>query len=464
LPRIVSHCNSPAARRRLWLYGLFACYTLAALACLHLRPLWLDEVKQLIATTSHSVDDFMRSMGSRNPGAAPLGYLTQRPFVLAGGPSKLWARLPSVLFSILSCWALVRVCRELKMPHVTVLATALFMAIPLQFRYAIEGRPYSEALCFSLLAVLAFLKLLAGPSVPASGLCVLAIAAALYTQPYAILSVCGVIFWAAVTNAKARNWKRMALGPACLLVSLLAFLPWYLLERRKWASGIQEHGIPTFHWTLALLLDVTKGLSGDGFLCSAALIFLVALAFLARPSYVGVRGLLLSVILFPLGGALAGDAFTNYFFASRQILFALPGLAILAALGFLELFRRNKSVAIGAIAVLLAAALQKDVTMQTNTKEDWPAAAGAVAEIARNGRCLEVVPADSLDLYDFFAPGLASKACAELPLGPPAALISHLYTTTTELTAAQQHLRDQGYVPVQTIAAGGTTITLEKKR
>ena len=447
--------------RRAWLYGLFACYALAALACVELRPLWLDEVLQLIATSSRSVDDFMRSMGSRNPGAAPLGYLTQRPFVLVGGASALWARFPSVLFSILSCWALLRICRELKMPDVAVLATGLFMVIPLQFRYASEGRPYSEALCFSLFAVLAFLKLMSGASVRAACFCVLAITAALYTQPYSILTVCGVIFWDAVTNAKARNWKRAALGPSCLAISLAAFLPWYLLETRKWATGIQEHGIPAFHWTLALLLDVAKGISGDGFLCSAALIFLAAFAFLARP---GFRGLLLASILFPVCGALAGDAFTNYFFASRQILFALPGLVILAALGFLELFRRNKSVAIVAMAILLVAALQKDVTMQTKAREDWPAAAKAVAEIARSGRCLDIVPATSLELYSFFVPGLETKVCTASPNQPGAALITSLYTTTAELIAAADHFRDHGFSPVQTTAVGGTSITLENRR
>ena len=97
---------------------------------------------------------------------------------------------------------------------------------------------------------------------------------------------------------------------------------------------------------------------GDGFLCSAVLIFLVAFALLARP---GFRGLLLSAILFPICGALAGDAFMNYFFASRQILFALPGLVILAAMGFLELYRRNKTCGHRCDgAVLLGAALQKD--------------------------------------------------------------------------------------------------------
>ncbi len=445
--------------RRAWWYGLFACYALVALACAGLRPLWLDEVLQLIANSSHGLDDFMRSMG-RNPGASPLGYLTQRPFVSAGTTSPLWARFPSVLFSILSCWAVARICRELKMPQISLVAMGLFMAMPLQFRYAVEGRPYSEALCFSLLAVLAFLKLSARPGWGAAAICVLAIVAALYTQPYAILNVAGVIAWVAISNAKQRNWKPAILGPACLLISLAAFLPWYLLGTRKWPASIVEQGYPKFHWTLALLQDVTKGISGDGFLCSAVLILLVTFALLVRP---GFRGLLLSAILFPICGALAGDAFMDYFFASRQILFALPGLVILAAMGCVELYRKNKTAAILVGAVLLGAALQKDLTMQTQARENWPAAAKAVFEIAQNGRCIEVAPPTSLALYSFFVPGLETKVCAAKPVQPGAALISSGYTTTAELLAAADHFRELGFSPVQTKAVGGTSITLENR-
>lgn len=445
--------------RRAWWYGLFACYALAALACSGLRPLWLDEVLQLIANSSHGVDDFMRSMG-RNPGASPLGYLTQRPFVSAGATSPLWARFPSVIFSILSCWAVARICRELKMSEISLLAMGLFMVMPLQFRYAVEGRPYSQALCFSLLAVLAFLKLSARPGWGAAGVCVLAIVAALYTQPYAILNVAGVIFWVAISNAKTENWKSAALGPACLLISLAAFLPWYLLGTRKWPSSIVEQGFPKFHWTLALWQDVAKGLSGDGFLCSAVLISLAAFALLVRP---GFRGLLLSAILFPICGALAGDAFMNYFFASRQILFALPGLVLLAALGCVELYRKNRTAAILVGAVLLGAALQKDLTMQTQARENWPAAANAVSELTRDGRCIEVAPPTTLALYSFFVPGLETSVCAASPIQTRAALISTGYTTTAELLAAADQFREQGFAPIQTKAVGGTSITLEDR-
>ncbi len=263
----------------------------------------MDEVFQLVATSAQSTDDFMRNMGSANPGAAPLGYLTQRPFVMAAGAANLWVRFPSILFSLVSCWALARICRELRSPQITLLATVLFMAMPLQLRYATEGRPYAEALAFSLLAVFVFLKLTASPSVPLSLLFILTIVAALYSQPYSILNVSGVVFWATITNAKKGNWKVAVLGPVCLLISALAFLPWYFLETRKWATGIQAHGIPAFHWTSTLFLDVFKGISGDGVLGSAALLVLAAMAFLARPEF---RWVLLAATLFPLCGALGG--------------------------------------------------------------------------------------------------------------------------------------------------------------
>jgi len=104
------------------------------------------------------------------------------------------------------------------------------------------------------------------------------------------------------------------------------------------------------------------------------------------------------------------------------------------------------------------------VSMQTGSKENWPAAAHAVAEIARNGRCIEVVPASTLELYSFFVQGLDTKVCGTAPVQRGAALISNLYTTTAELIAAADHMREQGFAPIQTSAVGGTSITLEDRR
>ncbi len=93
---------------------MLLCYSIAIFACLAIRPLWVDEVIQLIATRSApSVHDMFRSLRI-SVGAAPIGYLIQRPFVRAMGPSTFWARFPSALFSIASCYLLIRICGELE--------------------------------------------------------------------------------------------------------------------------------------------------------------------------------------------------------------------------------------------------------------------------------------------------------------------------------------------------------------
>ncbi len=101
--------------------------------------------------------------------------------------------------------------------------------------------------------------------------------------------------------------------------------------------------------------------------------------------------------------------------------------------------------------------------MQMNSRENWPAAAQAVADVAGKGRCIQVVPATSLDLYTYFVPDLKNKICSAMPVQPGAALISSFYTTNAELIAAADHFRDQGFAPVQSTAVGGTSITLENK-
>src|SRR5579864_1699472 len=121
-------------------------YGMALLACLSLRPLWLDEVLQLAGTMTSSVAALLRWI-PYNIGASPLGYLVQRPFVLAAGPSPFWARLPSAAFSVAGCVAMIGLCRALDLPRKTWLFSLLLFAIvPSQFRYAVEARPYSQAL------------------------------------------------------------------------------------------------------------------------------------------------------------------------------------------------------------------------------------------------------------------------------------------------------------------------------
>jgi len=444
--------------------ALVICYGLVVLAALTIRPLWLDEVIQLTGTTSPSVESMIRWVPDVNVGGVPLGFLTQRPFVLAGGPSAFWARLPSALFSVASCWLLVLLCSELKVPRsLTTLAAGIFMIVPAQLRYATEARPYSEALWFTLLSMVAIVKWANLPSLSMLSLCLLATVAGLYTQPYMALAVCGWCAWSILSGFRRGDWLRAATPAACLCISSLLFLPWYLWSSPQWDANIQRSELPKFHWTGGLGLDVFKGISGGSFLCSAAFLVLVLTGVWC--SSVAIRGLLLCSASFVIVGALAVDSWRDYFFASRQFLFALPALSILAAIGLEAAWRRNKLMG-GAIACAFSiAALTNNVTTQMNAKEDWPAAARALAQVSRGGYCVQMAESHGagVNLYSVFVPRLESGVCGNLRTQSRVALVSNLATQAKTLSTSEEELRRLGFALRKTIAVGGTTIEMEHR-
>jgi len=440
---------------------LLTCYALAVFACLNIRPLWLDEVLQLTVTRMPSFAAMNRAIPFIL-GGVPVGYFTQRPFVMAGGPFAFWARLPSALFSVASCWLLILLCRELKISRsIGLLAAGIFMVVPAQFRYATEGRPYSEAVFFMLLSMLAIASSARSLRFRTILLALLAMVAALYTQPYAVLAVVGLSAWQSLAGFRAKEGMRSAVPLACLCVAALLFLPWYMRSTERWNANIQRSGYPPFHWTFAVALDAFKGLSGGSFLCSLALLILVAIGI--RLSRAGVRGLLLSSALCVVVGVLATDALRNYFFASRQFLFAVPSLSILAALGLASALRINKAVGTAAAALFAITALTNDVTMQLNAKENWPAAAKRLAEVVNQGYCVQMAAADQggVELYSVFEPPLLSSLCGNRAATPQIALVSNLATATNTLEASERQLRSMGFTLTQTLAVGGTTIQME---
>ena len=164
--------------------------------------------------------------------------------------------------------------------------------------------------------------------------------AALYTQPYTALAVFGMAAWNTLAGFRAKEGMRSAIPLACLLGRGTAVSAVVHVSTEQWNASIQRSGYPQFHWTFAVALDAFKGLSGGSFLCSLALLILVAVGI--RSSSPGIRGLLLSSALFVVVGVLATDSLRNYFFAARQFLFAVPSLSILAALGLASVLRINK--------------------------------------------------------------------------------------------------------------------------
>lgn len=446
--------------------GFIIVYGTALLACLSLRPLWLDEVLQLAGTMTSSVAALLRWI-PYNIGASPLGYLVQRPFVLATGPSPFWARLPAAAFSVAACVSMIGFCRALDLPRrARLLSLLLFAIVPSQFRYAVEARPYSQGLWLSILSIILLLDLFKSPTAAKFSIFTLVTVAALYTQPYSALPAIGMTIWAFCTGLH-RDHRRIALTTAvCWIVSIALYIPWYYYSWPTWHVGEQNSAIPQFHWTASLAQDVFKSLSGGNFLASLLLLALVVVGVWTPLLPRQLRLWLLFSAAFVVGSVLIADAWKGYFFAARQILFAVPLLVMLAGVGLSQCFERSRPMAAILGIALCGLFLKTDLSIASTNTENWEAAAKALEKTSSEGFCLKFAAEQlgGVALYAVYVPALRSYICGPLQKESKVAIVWHRYLPASDVTVAEEQVRTAGFLPVQRLTIGGTTIQQEVRQ
>src|SRR6185437_14096964 len=119
-------------------------------------------------------------------------------------------------------------------------------------------------------------------------------------------------------------------------------------------------------------LMLFREVAGAGYWGSGILLILCILAFLNKALR---TGFLLSLIAIPIALALAADAASGYFVATRQILWVLPAIALLAAKG---LGRANRLAAPLTI-LLTAVCVWQSYRYFSAPHENWQIAADALA-------------------------------------------------------------------------------------
>jgi uncharacterized membrane protein len=92
-----------------------------------------------------------------NPGSSPPPYLVQAAVVDLFGTSAFVVQVPAALCSIAEAAVFAALCGRFGVRS-PAWATALFLALPLQFRYALEAREYSQGLLCALASLLLFLR------------------------------------------------------------------------------------------------------------------------------------------------------------------------------------------------------------------------------------------------------------------------------------------------------------------
>ncbi len=177
-----------------------------------------------------------------------------------------------------------------------------------------------------------------------------------------------------------------------------------------------------------------------------------------------VRACLAAGVLAAVGASVLFDAAFHYFFAIRQVMFAVPWILLLAAEGIASLLEgRWKWPVLALCGVLAAAAVAKNVAYFADRSEDWQAAATALAAIARPPLCIAYPDERPPRLYALFDPSLPARACRGLN-AEQVVVPATRYTPAARLSALRAELARAGYASVDARTAGGTRIEVFRRR
>jgi len=431
-----------------------AAYAALAFAVLGITPLWLDELQQLVLGRE-SLATLMRWV-QLNPGASPLPYLAQRAFVDLFGTSTYVARIPAALCSIGGAAVFAALCGRFGIRS-RVWAVVVFLAIPLQFRYALEARGYSLGLLCTLASWLLLLRVRERGSVGAAAWYAASVALGLYSQPLTILPVFGGLFWLIGERGVGAGTRRLIACAAA--VGVLSFVPWYVLQRQAQdAAGTMA--LYFFSWRQVTPLVLLHELSGGGYVCSAALLVGAAVGLKGLRN----RRLLVSVALVTLAGPILIDALVNYFFAARQLLFATPALALCLA-GGIERLRGSGRLWAGyaVLAAFLAAAVVSDYRLATVPKDGFGAQARVLAAPLPTDACVAVAPMNHAAYYLVLRPELERRFCAEPPDAARVVAVISPYSTPGERDQLAQ-LLDRSYEKAAVLQSGAGEIVDYRRR
>ena len=393
---------------RTGILAFLALYFICLLSLLPRLSLWLDEILDLIGVRFYDLPGLIEYV-PKNSGGVPLGYLVQVASVRALGYSVFSGRLPSAVFSVLGAIGIVLLAKRfgLRWP---ALAVAVFCLFPLQLRYALEARSYSQALAISIWMTLAFMRLRETPTWTRSLWYWAWLVAGLYTQPYSVFVGVAHLGWVVLLPNNATKKRLLWTAGGAFFLAALAFLPWYSYAHRFWHESIEtSHFRSTIDIKTPLL--IVRELVGAGY-SGALLVLAGACVGLAAKFRHGREGLFWTLQLAcPVFFALLADGAFGYFLAIRQMIFILAPLAILFACGLEVLLTRWRIPAAIYGCLLIAILVYEDVHFFVRPREDWNAASNLVAQEVQQGRCAIFLPADSVRLYEFFNADVSRRAC-----------------------------------------------------
>ena len=301
--------------------------------------LWEDEIGQAIVA-QQPWGELLTGVRSHH-GAAPLDYVLTAIIIRLSQAAEV-LRLPAVVWGVLSVYWLFRIGRRFGGIGVGLLAAWFLATSPLHVRYSQELRFYSLPLLLMLMMTDVLISARTSRRkawwVLYATLAILGIYTYYYTWLLMLFhGVWLLVEWLTIRKQAGARQARSALHEFVLATVFVGvtFLPWV------WYSILQEKGSfrgpPDLTWLLVRLVAVGFSAQSERWWALWVLIAILGIAAYWRKHADVI--FLLVWLLGAFGLAIAIDYLTHYFFALRQILYALPAYLLLIAAGAVLLAR-----------------------------------------------------------------------------------------------------------------------------
>jgi hypothetical protein len=430
------------------LYLFFLAYLITLACLLDYQSLWVDEITQILGTRS-GILDHTEQLTRTGTGGPPLGWLPQAFAIHWLGYSTAVARLPSALAAAGTFLVVFFIAKELSLRYPLVPAI-LLSVLPLNFRYALEGRPYAQGLFFSALATLVFLQLFKRLSIPLFIAYAFVLTLGIYSQPFTFFTACSHFVWAL---SVAREHRRLVfLSGVALALTAMAFLPWYVYASPLVRQTMQSSGLH-FYLTWKTPSMLIREITGAGYVGSAILLLLAAIGLYKSCVSAAMKWLLIVCSVVPIVCVLLMDALFGYFLAIRQMIFILPPLVLLASDGLSALMHSTPRRVLAATALLTIVFVYADIGWLRRPREDWSLAARALVQLStENSACTLYAPPGALDSYELFEPQLASSVCPSGPAGGGSViLVISPYATEADRLGIRELLKGKQAVVTRTV-------------
>ena len=377
------------------------------------QSLWRDETDSLRFATrplAQVLGNFTR------PGEnGPLYFLLLRPWLTLAGHSEYALRFPSALAGLLALPLILVWGRRLFALDVGLLAALLLAVNPYHLWYSQEAKMYALLVVVVMLALWAFAQALRRGGWWRWLIWLALSSACLYVHVLGVLVLPVQMVWFLVTPQWRRRWRSYVVALAVLVLPYvpLVWWQWALLTNPDFRTG--HPFVPLDQLLLTIWSAQIQGIpQRPSALVLAPPIFLLLAALflkprqethLPEPEVTRPRLLCLSWWLIPVLGVFLISLVTPIF-TDRYVIWVLPALLLLLALGAHRLSEHNRWLAAVVLAMLLG--FQVWVGWQQSTtpiKSDFRSAAAYVTAVRRPEDITLFLIPYIRSTYEYYDPG-----------------------------------------------------------